>query len=42
MVSVSSMAACTLLVSRDVVFCSALSAKYWRLEKAVVDRVTNR
>lgn len=42
MVSASSMVACTLSVSRDAVFCSAFSAKSWHLEKAVVDRGTDR
>lgn len=40
MVSASSMAACMLLVSRDVTFCSAVSAKYWHLEEAVFARET--
>jgi len=40
MVSASYMAACTLSVSRDVAFCSAVSAKYWHLEEAVVARGT--
>lgn len=38
--SVSSMAACMLWVSRDVAFYSAAAAKCWPLEEAVVARGT--
>ena len=38
--SVSSTAACTLSVSRDMAFHSAVSAKCWHLEEAVVARGT--
>lgn len=40
MVSASSTAACMLLVSRDVAFCSAVSAKYRHMEEAVAARGT--
>lgn len=42
MVSASSTAACTLLVSKDVAFCSAVSAKCWHLEEVAVARGTDR